>query len=184
MSDRNYRSYNGPHHNHASETVGLLDPQPPLWTEGSWSDTLKFSDVYSSSFRNAVIKRGGKEDAVDINNKTNWCEFIDFRLSADGRYALTLKGGSSNNFFANWTITKPAKFVDIAVGEWSDQSMERCENNVFENLYRSDGTPVSYAYRWGCRPIFFASNVRHLWWLSIGITIHCLAKWLWKKIKK
>ena len=150
-----------------------------------WTDTLKFSKVRHCRFNKFHVVLGGEEDAVDINNKSIGNVFEDFKVNGDGRYCLTLKGGSSGNVFKNWLIEEHANAVDIEIGNWSDQSTEDNKDNVFYNVQSYDGKPVTYCYRWGSKPVFHVSNVKHLWWRSAAITLYWWGKYLLvKKLKK
>lgn len=179
MSDRNYQSYTG---NDVVESDVVLDPQPPEWPVGSWQDTMKLSRCVAGEFRDFHIVRGGTEDAIDINNRSSWNTLDSFTVCSGGRYVLTLKGGSSDNTLREFFVGQGGSFVDCAFGEWSDQSTANSVKNRLISWRKVGGGPITYAYRWGNKPLWVDSYVKHLWWLSIGITVHWWAKYLWRAI--
>ena len=184
--DKNYKSYDG-----AQEDVkgATLDPIADGWVKGSWQDTAKFWEREWRNFTNFVVVNGGTEDALDVSSRNNNNHFVNFIVAAGDKYVLTLKGSSSRNTFQNFTITKPGKWVEIQIGNWSDDDLEhdswaRSKENVFVNWVRQDGKAVRYAYRYGCKPLVSNGNFKHLWWMSIGLTIYWCVKRLIKMIWK
>lgn len=185
MSDKNFKSYDGEQVDVFDES---LDPIAAGWAPGSWQDTARFYKRIDRLYKRFHIIDGGTEDGADISNHNYRNYFGDFWVSAGDKYVLTLKGASCDNVFDNWTITKPGNWVDIQIGNWHDQDLDDptigvCPGNIFYSIARVDGKPVRYAYRWGCRPKFYYSNTKHLWWMSIGLTIYWWAKYLWLKVR-
>lgn len=187
MSDKNYKSYDGAQEN-VSDVV--LDPLADGWAPGSWDDTAKFNRRQSCVFEDFVIVTGGREDGVDISCRNVDNRFRFFEVAGGDKYVLTLKGKSRFNEFYDWKITKPGKWVDIQIGNWHDDDANwpingsYSDNNTFMLCSRADGEPIRYAYRWGCKPTWVESYVKHLWWMSIGMTIYWVAKYLWTKLFK
>lgn len=183
MSDKNFKSYDGAQEN---VTGSNLDPVAEGWLLGSWDDTCRFYKRQYLVFKDFFIADGGREDCVDVSNHNDWNIFKAFLMNGFGKYILTLKGQSSNNVFSGWWIGKNCKVVDIEIGNWHDQDLGNypalSKDNLFDTINRSDGKPVTYCYRWGCRPTFINSKVKHLWWRSIGITIYWHAKYLYLTI--
>lgn len=186
MSDKNYKSYDGPQEN-VSDVI--LDPVAAGWPLGSWDDTLKFNRRQSCIFEDFVVVCGGREDAVDISCRNVDNRFRFFNVSSNGKYVLTLKGKSRFNEFFRWIITKPGRWVDVQIGNWHDDDANwpingsYSDNNLFMVWARTDGKPIRYAYRWGCRPLWEESNVKHLWWMSAGMSLYWWGKYLWTKCK-
>lgn len=179
MSETNYRSF---YPNDGNVGDQIFDPIKDGWAPGSWSDTAHFSDCKFQNFRDFQIV-GGNEDSVDLNNKCVGNSFEQFALTSGGKYNITLKGGSHNNLFSGLLIKKHGSQVDIEIGNWSDQSDASNAFNSFWGVQSEDGKPVTYAYRYGSKPTFHYSNVKHLWWRSIGITIYWWAKLAARNIK-
>jgi hypothetical protein len=180
MSERNFRSYY-PHDGNISSIA--LDPIGERWTPGSWSDTAHFSGCTNQAFRDWQIILGGNEDCVDLNNVCVRNSFEQFSMKSGGKYCITLKGGSCDNLFSGLYIKQHGNVVDIEIGNWSDQSMADNTNNHFWGVQSEDGKPVTYAYRYGSKPVFTASNVKHLWPRSAVITTYWYAKYIWTHIK-
>lgn len=186
MSDINYKSYDGPQENVSDVR---LDPVEYGWTLGSWDDTLKFNRRTSCIFEDFTVVYGGREDAVDISCRNVDNRFRYFTVSSDGKYVLTLKGKSRFNEFYAWTIIRPGRWVDVQIGNWHDDDANwgitgsYSDANTFINWQRADGKPIRYAYRWGCRPTWEGSNVKHLWWMSVGLSLYWLGKYLWTQCK-
>jgi len=191
QTDRNYISFDG-------EQVDVsdqhLDPIGAGWAPGSWADTCKFYHRDNRLFENFVIVSGGTEDGVDMSSRNVASVFDTFIVAAGDKYVLTLKGSSCHNILSKWVITKPGKWVDVQVGNWSDDdplSIEqgfskwaRSTGNNFDLWARKDGKPIRYAYRWGCKPVWTNSKVKHLWWMSIGLTLYWYLKYAIVKLSK
>lgn len=177
--DKNYKSYE----NLKSEILldVTLDPLADGWLIDSWQDTAKFYRCEDCMFSGFYVPVAGTEDGLDVGTECDWNHFQDWTV-AGGKYVLTLKSGSDWNFFKNFLITEPGKAVDIEIGNWSSTTTKPSTGNRFVYWRRMDGEPVTYAYRWGCRPKFFATKTRHLWWRSIGITVYWAGKYFWHKI--
>lgn len=185
QKDRNFISFDG-------EQIGVsgqrLDPIKAGWAPRSWQDTCKFWHRKNLKFTDFVIVDGGSEDGVDMSSRNNGNTFDKFTVAAGDRYVLTLKGSSCDNVLSRWIITRPGKWVDVQIGNWSDDdplainegiSKWACSTgNKFTQWSRTDKGPVRYAYRWGCRPVWTDTKVKHLWWMSIGLTLYWYAKYM------
>ena len=53
---------------------------------------------------------------------------------------------------------------------------------MLTNVRATDGKPVTYCYRWGCKPLFIDTPAKHLWWRSIGLTVYWWAKYIAHRI--
>jgi len=184
QTDRNFKSYDGPQEDVREQN---LDPIAAGWAPKSWQDTCKFWHREGRTFTDFIIKEGGTEDGVDMSSRNVNNTFDTFVVAAGDRYVLTLKGSSSYNALSKWAITKPGKWVDVQIGNWSDDdplsiqegfSKWACsKGNQFDMWARTDGKPVRYAYRWGCKPLWYNSKVTHLWWMSLGLTLYWWGKY-------
>lgn len=156
----------------------VYDPIGQGWERGRWQDTLKLHRRRGRQYRNIKILDGGTEDTVDMTLSVG--NILDrFSVAAGDKYVLTLKGQSNGNLFSNWAIVRPARVCDVQIGDWYSYGTGPSEDNVFRRWYRTDGKPVTYAYRWGCRPKWEHTKTRHLWWRSVGLTVHYAAKYVW-----
>jgi len=191
--DRNYASWDNPEDisDDPPRTGVTLDPPDGKddgwygWVgeewHALWQDTAKFHKQIGQTFSDLTVAQGGTEDAMDVNICFG-CSWQHLRLSAGDRYVLTLKGGSCNNRLVDVLITKAAPIVDIEVGAWSSSDFSRSTHNVFRRWSRTDGKPVTYCYRWGCKPTFHNTKTTHLWWRTVGNTIHYASKYFWHRM--
>ena len=178
MSDKNYMSWDGGGDDPPQLDV-IVDPIAAGWAKGSWQDSAKFHKRQGMIFKRIIVVDGGTEDAVDANNGCNDNAFIDFTVSAGDVRVLTLKGGSSRNYFSHWVVIRHGPVVDIEIGDWSSFNLSRSRDNHFHNWQADDNGPITYAYRVGCAPIFTSTYTKHLWWRSIGLTFY----WWFKYVK-
>lgn len=175
--DRNYRSFTGQFENISNVT---LDPLAAGWEKGSWQDTCKFWQCDTNLYQDFYIHDAGTEDAVDVGTNCVDNRFKRFTVNG-GKQVLTLKSESNKNAFNDWTIERPGSIVDIEIGNWGSQNTGPSVGNEFNRWHRRDGKPITYAYRWGCRPKFVGMDVKHLWWRSLGITLYVMGKYVWHK---
>jgi len=181
--DRNYRSWDGGGDDPPDFDL-ILDPVADGWREGSWSDTAKFYQREDQVYRSIQIVIGGAEDCVDVGSKTNRCEFIDFVTCSGGQYHLTLKGGSSDNLFANWYLYNSGDTVDIEIGNWSSSDFTKSQRNTFDSWRKFGDKPVTYCYRLGCKPLFINTKAKHLLFRSIGLTVYWWSKFFLHNVLK
>ena len=111
-------------------------------------------------FREFTIVDAGTEDAVDIGTSCIGNSFVNFKVSG-GRYVLTLKSGSSANVLENWHVMRHGDVVDVELGNWSTTNPVCDRNNVFINWTSEDHEPITYCYRFGCKPIWLDTKVKH-----------------------
>jgi len=172
ITDKNYKSF--------ELLVGQaaagerLVPHDPL----EYDDTMKAYKCERSTFSNFYVS-GGKEDCLDVGRETFDCTFQNFMVLSNGQYVGTIKGGSHRNLFRNWRVLRHGKTVDFEIGNWSTYNFEKSTGNIFENISSDDGKPVTYCYRLGCKPTVINSNMKHLRWRSIGLTVY----WHFKYVK-
>jgi len=210
--DRNYFSYDGAQVDDSNRVFDPLGDDYKKWgikqPDGSyavnWDDTLKFHRRVRCVFTDMTIVQAGLEDGVDINQDCDGNTFKRFYVTC-GKQGLTFKGGCRNNLLEDWvfmvkgessytvvnddgttTVYKvpfhEGKYVEAEFGNWSSRSMSRCTGNVAQRWTRNDGNPVRYAGRFGCIPKFDGGNVKHVIWLSVGITAYYWGKWVLVKL--
>lgn len=180
--DKNAYSWQGGHDDPPNHDF-VVDPVKNLgWPAGTWSDSAKFWQRVGEAYYGIDVVLGGKEDSFDIGSGAICNCFGNFTSRSGGRYHLTLKGGSSDNYLKGWTLHNSAKVVDIEVGNWSSGHYGSNKNNVFEEWTKVGYEPITYCYRLGSKPEFVRMNVKHLWWRSIGLTVFWWAKYLWHVI--
>lgn len=107
------------------------------------ADTVKISGVEDFILTITGVVDGGYEDCIDINNnaKRVTIDVID-GLQGNGRYCITCKG-NSDDITITGVVLKHADYVDVALGEHSDQSIERSDRiKLF--ISSADGQPVTW----------------------------------------
>lgn len=163
--------------------IGTLDPTLHGWDK--WSDTMKTYKCRNSTFHDGVI-HGGQEDVLDIGTNTYGCIFNDIHAEGmDSMYLVTLKSHSEFNSFNRWVVHSHAKRCDIQHGNWSDSDRRGNRENFYSGWVSKQNKPFTYSYRLfsDSKPVFDTNmKVKHLWWLSLGVTIYFWGKWLWKKV--
>ena len=174
--DKNFRSFDGKQENVFNV---VIDPTAEGWT--SWQDSCKFHRRNGCIFSDFWIVDAGDEDGVDIGTECCGNTFSRFTV-AGGKYVLTLKSGSCNNYLQDWIITKPGRVVDLEFGNWNSQNTKKDTGNVIYNMTRRDRKPVTWAARWGCEPEFVGTKHKKLVLRSIGITAYWHAKYFWHKV--
>jgi len=186
--DRNYRSWDNAEDlsDDPPRTNVVLDPRSdPDYPDGSFSDVAKFHKQSGRTFQLiTILEHGSLEDAMDVSNQCNANLWQWLTLSAGALYVLTLKGGSSYNRFVDVVITKPGGWVDIEIGNWHSYNFNPSTGNTFVRWTRTDSKPVTYCYRWGCKPKFIDTDTKHLWWRSIGLSFYWWGKFIWHRVLK
>lgn len=177
MSDKNYKSYEYL----IRKTVEGVSLEPDNPTE--YDDIMKVYRCLDCRFTDFVVE-GGKEDCVDFGKESSGNDVRRMKLTPNGRYAFTIKGESNGNEFYDIELLSHGKDADIEIGNWSTYNYEKSTGNTFGGIYAKDKEPITYCYRWGCKPTFINSNVKHLWWRSIGLTFYWWFKYVWHVILK
>lgn len=176
MSDKNYKSYE----TLTGETVEVGYLIPP---DSTYADTMKTFKCLGCTFTDGQIV-GSTEDCIDIGTHCRGNLFQGFDLWAKGKYCITLKSNSNGNMFRDFHLQEHGSVCDIQQGNWSDQDNRSNENNVYENWSTEDRRPVTWSYRFGSgRPVFINTVNKHLWLLSLGITIYFYLKLIGRKLK-
>lgn len=144
MSDNNLQSYYDRH-----KEVLFLPPIDARGHEPPVDDALKISaSSHLMIFCGAI--HGGREDCVDINNKSNGI-LVDSDFHPNGKYVATIKGGSSN-ILLRGIVHGHGTEVDIDIGNVSDQS-DNLTTNVRLDLIHAKGEPITVRCIGGPRPI-------------------------------
>lgn len=175
MADKNFKSYE------AFKGVSFRGVQLNPDVPSDWNDTMKVHRCEGCVFDSFEV-RGAKEDCLDIGRETNDCLFHEFVVKPTGQYIVTCKGGSNYNHFRNWTVCRHGKDVDFEFGNWHSYNFDYSKGNVIDGVRSTDGKPITYCYRWGCRPTVVNTHAKHLWWRSIGLTVYWGAKYIWHRI--
>lgn len=174
MPDKNYHSYE--QLNGALIANGVLVPDLD-----TYSDTMKIWKCTGCVFKDFFVV-GSKEDCLDVGQQTVATLFDRFRVQARGRYLVTLKGGSHYNTFSDWVVERHGSAVDFEIGNWHSLNFSTSVGTSLVNLRAEDGKPVTYCYRWGCKPNIIGGHTKHLWWRSIGLTVYWWAKYVWHRV--
>jgi hypothetical protein len=148
VSENNLLSFTGPYSDIGTKELGNVDGSggtPP------YSDAVHFS--YATGWTvhaDSII--GGKEDCIDINNRSMAVNVSVNKLYSNGEYVCTIKGGS-RGITISGTIYAHGKTVDVDLGNWSDQSHD-VTRGVILDLVTVDGSPVTYRVLNADKPTF------------------------------
>jgi len=172
MADKNFKSYETVVR---ARFVGVeLRPADPT----QWNDTMKVWKCFGCVFDRFDIL-GAREDCIDVGQKTNNCVFSDSLVEPTGQYVVTCKGESNNNLFTGLILRRHGRDVDFEFGNWHSYAFGLSTGNTIHACRAEDGKPVTYCYRWGCKPTIVETPAKHLWWRSIGLTVYWWAKYIW-----
>ena len=138
MSDRNFKSFNGPHDNAKSVRV----PDISFGTDLEWASALKFSTGLRDFTVCAGTVPGGHDACLDVNNLCDGITIIADELIPNGNFAATIKGGSRNIRMRVRRLLGHGKVADVMLDDWSDQSHAPTENIVLD-WRTADGSPVT-----------------------------------------
>lgn len=175
MPDKNYHSYELL----KEQTIanGVLVPDDPKL----YNDTMKVWKCVGTRFVDFYVV-GSREDVLDVGRESIANLFQNFRVKPTGQYVLTCKGGSHVNMFTDWVLEGHGTDVDFEFGNWHSLNFEVSYDNVLQNITTTDGSPITYCYRWGCKPTIVNTKARHLWWRSIGLTVYWWGKYIAHRI--
>ena len=180
--DKNYLSFA----DRERETHELVILCPEIDGERSedYDDILKISHCREFTFRDCHVCPEGlqREDGVDIMRFSRTIAFFNSRVAAGRRYAFTIKGGSSEILLRNVIITRPGRFVDIDLGNYSHNADGKTGKVTLDNVVRADGKPVRVRVGWADQPIVIGGNVKILVVQSYLLKIYVHAKRLLAKI--
>ena len=149
----------------------------------NFHDLLKISHCCEFTFRHLNVCPEGlqKEDGVDIMRFSRFVAIINARV-AGGLYAFTIKGGCSEILLRNVVITRPGKYVDIDLGNYSHNADGKTGKVTLDNVTRADGKPVRVRVGWADQPVVIGGNVEILVVQSYLLKIYVHAKRLLAKI--
>lgn len=92
------------------------------------SDVVKFSGAVGVTVICETRLHGGREDCVDVNNRSRGCAVICERgMMPHGKQVLTWKG-ESRGFRLEGEVLGHGTVTDFDCGNWSDQSNEPAED--------------------------------------------------------
>lgn len=133
-----------------------------------FDDLLKISHCCEMTFRNLDVCPEGlqREDGVDIMRFSKFIAILGGRVAAGRRYAFTIKGGSSEILLRNVQITRPGRWVDVDLGNYSHNADGRTGKVTLDNVTREDGKPVRVRVGWADRPQIIGGKVKVLRWQS------------------
>lgn len=172
MPDKNFLSFEDQRGQIFARTpdTTVVPPSP------DYNDTVKVFRCNECTFDTFHVV-GGTEDVLDVGRESSGNYFRDWVVQPRGQYVATIKGGSHDNVFYRWTIHGHGTDVDFEFGNWHSLNFERSTGNSIWLCATGDGSPVTYAYRWGCKPRIIDTHARHIWWRSIGLTVYWWAKY-------
>lgn len=149
MPDKVLHSFNGPYDNGKS-----VDWSGTFISDNSCDDILKFSTGLTDFRIKAGIVVGGKEDAVDVNNKCRNLEISADKWIFKDRYSkigFTIKGGSESIRLGAGELVYGDPIIDL--GNASDQSHD-ITRGIHINLKSADGRPLRVRVLGAERPTF------------------------------
>lgn len=177
MADKNFKSYEA--FRQVTFMNVYLHPEDPA----AWNDTMKVWRCHDCKFIKFEV-RGCREDCIDVGQDSSGNWFDRCKLSSRGQYIATIKGGSHRNIFFDCLIVEHGRDVDFEFGNWHSYNFENSTGNIIDSCGTMDGSPITYCYRFGCKPVVRNTHVKHLWWRSVGLTVYWWAKYLWHVILK
>jgi hypothetical protein len=172
MPDKNFLSFE-------DQTDQYFESRDVVPDHAGYNDTVKAFRCTRCLFDSFAV-RSGTEDALDVGRESSVNVFSLWKVtvSPGGRYVVTCKGGSHYNLFSGWEIHGHGSAVDFEFGNWHSLNFEPSRKNTIFRCRTTDGSPITYAYRFGCKPIIIDTNARHLWWRSIGLTVYWWGKYI------
>jgi len=178
MADKNFYSF---------EEIrdGVIGPMTLIPTHPlDYADTAKFWKCDNSIFHDFMVV-GGREDVADIGQNTNECIFRNWLAKSNGKYVFTIKGDSDHNTFENIEISRGGGVVDVDINNWHSFDFGSSRHLTFINVWRHDGKPVTFRYRFFAgKPVFKNTKYKILWFQSLGLTIFWWAKYFWHVVLK
>lgn len=171
LPDINLYSFNGPYYN--GKTVDMAGTV--VVPDSYISDTIKCSTSLTDFRLYLGAVHGGREDALDLNNRCSNVEIVAHQWVFDpghSKIGFTIKGGCRNITIAGEVSGDP--LVDI--GNASDQSHDPTTGVVL-NLRRTDGKPIRVRVLNGDEPTFAAGSGPYRFvfpwrikWLQVVVT--------------
>lgn len=141
-------------------------------TPTEYDDILKLSNCTRVRVSRCVINSigGNREDGVDIMRGCRDVVFNECDVGAGERYAFTLKGGSQDILLRRVSITRPGRWVDIDIGNYSSTVPDAKTSKVMLiSVTRSDGKPVRVRVGFADDPVIVGGNVKVLRCQSLAL---------------
>lgn len=180
-TDINYRSYADEKELYLSGEV--ISPASEGKNASDYDDILKLSHVHNALIMNCKVQGRSKEDGVDLNRYCHNVMVSKCEVEAGAKYAFTIKGGCSLVILANVVITKPGKWVDIDLGNHSDEAYTKTREVYLHNVTRADGKPVRVRVGHSEYPHIIGGNVKILHAQSLALKAYVHAKHHFKFIQ-
>jgi len=156
------------------------DPRHAGIDPATKDDLLKCSAKHDVLVRNFVAVSDGthKEDGIDLMNESERVVFENGRVQAGRKgVAITNKGGNRDCTFRRVVIEAPyGKFTDIEDGNWADQSWRKTTGTTYDEIARSDGKPVRYAWGRAARARLLHGQYEIVWGWTILLHLYVYAK--------
>lgn len=176
MSDHNYKSFSG------LEGFTVINIEVSPEDPRGFDDTLKLSACSHFEFDGGRVA-GGRENAVDVNNRCAQGLFNHLRLVGGDQASIVVKGGSKGIVFADCVLEpSPKSWCDVLIDDWSDQSQDS-STVLLKNLTRADGRPVRVVAGRGVWPSIIGGNVRCCRIYSLCLRCYNSGKGLLRKLK-
>lgn len=163
--DNNFRSYADVDGVTVKDEV--ITPDNPT----QYNDILKFSNAKNVDVINSYIT-GGSEDCIDMNRNCQGVFIANTTLCPNGKFGITIKGGTQNVIILNAEFVKHGTEADIDIGNWSDQSSEPVRHVTLSGLKSMDGKPVRVRVLWGDKPSIIGGNVKLVVYPKIIVQIY------------
>jgi hypothetical protein len=166
--DKNYLSISDQHiYNLEGVDISPVDAR-------EYDDILKISGSTNVRIRSCFINRygGNREDGVDIMRLCRDVIIEDCSIRAGGKYAVTIKGGSSKIWLTDVIIvgSRGSEGVDIDIGNYNHVVPNaKTGKVVLENVTREDGQPVRVRVGFAEKPLVIGGNVKILFWQSLAL---------------
>lgn len=163
--DNNFRSYADVDGVTIKDEV--ITPDNPT----QYNDILKLSNAKNVDIIGAFIT-GGSEDCVDMNRNCQNVFIANTALCPNGKFGVTIKGGTRSVIIQNVEFVKHGSETDIDIGNWSDQSNEPVRQVTLANVRAMDERPVRVRVLWGERPNVIGGNVKLIVYPKILVQIY------------
>lgn len=167
-------------------SVGVLIPKSPVFKPDNpkqFASIVKICDKTSNLILNNFSANQGNEGVIDIANGTNniIINGVFGELGQNGDRVISEKGGCNNTMISG-IVKSRGKNYDVIRGSWCDQNYNKATNATY-NLIHADGNPVRLVNGWSDKAnISSGSNIKVLFWWSLGFKIYYIAKMLLVKV--
>ncbi len=141
-------------------------------TPTEYDDILKLSNCTRVRVSQCAINPNGgnREDGVDIMRGSHDVVLNECDVGAGAKYAFTIKGGSRDVLLRRVVITRPGRWVDIDIGNYSSTVPDaKTGRVVLESVTRSDGKPVRVRVGFADDPVVIGGNVTVLRCQSLAL---------------